>query len=712
MSTVGYITAGSQDVAQFATLGDKMTEVKPGIYRIHVDGLTKKLRLLRLNGNKHVPEEYFRSSVRQRLALIQGLMDTDGCCSKEGQMSFTNTNKLLSYGLIELLWSMGMKARMSEYRATLYGKDCGPVWELNFSPPPGFKAFRLERKNARSEAVTRCNYSHMRFIRSVKSVDSIAMRCITVDGGLYLAGKSLIATHNSFTCSHYGTAWKVLIAPEKNVMLMGYGSTFARRWGRLARETVKQHGPSVGVMMSNQVTAQGEWQTRQLGGMKTVGIVGDATGRGADLLVVDDPTRDARDALSRTKQDAAWDAWNATINTRLEPGGSAIVIGTRWSEIDLIGRLLAAFEEGPDAEGYEPWEILYLPAIADGKDYTGRRPHVDPLGREPGEALWPERFPIERLRAIEKRTPWWFAALYQGRPQPAEGGIFQAKYANYWRPAGAEYDHLDPPEVDGRICELVTLPPLDRQLQSWDCNNLGDVKELARGGERSDVSGQVWGHSRQRKFLLDRVLGLLDLRGTVAAIKHFERVYPEATSKVIEAKAQGPAVMAVLRHEPHKVQGLVPATPIGSKLERVIGSGATEGARAGRALSMADDWVAGNIYLPHPSLILDGRSFLWVQDFLHKLTQFPRAGTDDTDAASQAWTKLAMGDWVTTEREELADKAAEARTRRVAQLPKDAPLPKDMKELLAARARAAVEALERANMKRQANAGRRGRGAW
>lgn len=495
----------------------------------------------------------------------------------------------------------------------------------------------------------------------------------------------------STTCSHYGNAWKILIAPEQNVMLLGYGSTFARRWGRMARETVKQHGRDARVSMSPLVTAQGEWQTSAGGGMKTVGVVGDATGRGAHLLVMDDPTRDARDALSKTKQDSLWDAWVATISTRLEPGGSAIVVGTRWAEKDLIGRLLKAYEDGPDAEGYEPWEILYMPAIWDGKDWTGRRDYKDPLGREIGEALWPERFPIERLRAIEKRSPWWFAALYQGRPQPAEGGIFQAKWFNYWRPAGPEYDHLEPPEVDGRIADLVTLPDQDRMLQSWDCNNLGDVKELARGGERSDVAGHVWGHEKQRKFLLDRTLGLLDLRGTVAAIKEFERLYPEATSKFIEAKAQGPAVMAVLRHEPYNMQGLIPVTPVGSKIERVIGSGATEGAKAGRAISFADDAQAGNVYLPHPSLLMGGRSYLWVLDFRHKLTQFPRAGTDDTDAASQAWAKLALGDWGQVSRDEYQAKRSEAKARKLIGAPLDAPMPKTTAELFAMQTKVALD---------------------
>ncbi|MFE1451996.1 phage terminase large subunit family protein [Streptomyces olivaceoviridis] len=129
-----------------------------------------------------------------------------------------------------------------------------------------------------------------------------------------------------------------------------------------------------------------------------------------NCLIVDDPFKGSDDAESQTQRDRVWDWWQSVALTRLEPNGSLVVINTRWNPDDLSGRLL-------ETEGDE-WTVLDLPAIAMAED--------DPLGRAPGEALWPERYNTDDLERIRKgvgERVWW--ALYQQQPRPLEGGVWQ-----------------------------------------------------------------------------------------------------------------------------------------------------------------------------------------------------------------------------------------------------------------------------------------------
>lgn len=129
-----------------------------------------------------------------------------------------------------------------------------------------------------------------------------------------------------------------------------------------------------------------------------------------NCLIVDDPFKGSDDAESQTQRDRVWDWWQSVALTRLEPNGSLVVINTRWNPDDLSGRLL-------ETEGDE-WTVLDLPAIAMSED--------DPLGRDPGQALWPERYgtkDLERIRRGVGERVWW--SLYQQQPRPLEGGTWQ-----------------------------------------------------------------------------------------------------------------------------------------------------------------------------------------------------------------------------------------------------------------------------------------------
>lgn len=218
--------------------------------------------------------------------------------------------------------------------------------------------------------------------------------------------------------SRYLPAWYLGVFPMRRVMLVGYAAGFARSWGRKARALLVEHGrESFGVEVAADARAAEDWGIRGWeGGMVTAGVGGPLTGRGADLLIIDDPIKNAEEALSETIRERHWDWWQSTASTRIEPAGCAIIIATRWHEDDLTGKLLREAETGEGAAVRR----LRLPAIAEPGD---------PLGRAPGEALWPQRWPIERLREIrEQKEPHWWNAMYQQCPSRGSRSTWPDSY--------------------------------------------------------------------------------------------------------------------------------------------------------------------------------------------------------------------------------------------------------------------------------------------
>jgi len=240
--------------------------------------------------------------------------------------------------------------------------------------------------------------------------------------------------------SRYLPAWYLGIFPARRVMLAAYASGFARSWGRKARSLLIEHGRDwFGVEVSGQVRAASEWGiTGTEGGMVTAGVGGPLTGRGANLLIVDDPIKNAEQAFSQTIRDNHWDWWQSTASTRIEPGGCAIIIATRWHEDDLSGRLL---RDAATGEG-SPVRRLRLPAIAETHD---------PLGRAPGEALWPQRWPRERLEQVRlQKEPHWWDSLYQQRPGRHSRSTWPESYfgAHLWASRFPEAFHVSALAVD------------------------------------------------------------------------------------------------------------------------------------------------------------------------------------------------------------------------------------------------------------------------
>jgi predicted phage terminase large subunit-like protein len=171
------------------------------------------------------------------------------------------------------------------------------------------------------------------------------------------------------------------------------------------------------------------------GGMVTAGIGGPLTGRGGDIVIIDDPVKNSEEAFSQVYRDKTWEWFTSTLYTRLEPNAAIIVIQTRWHADDLSGRLISEMESGG-----EPWTVINLPAIAEADDA---------LGRMEGEALWPERYSLEKLREIEATIgPYWFAALYQQRPIPVGKGLFNREDTRRFTESEIAY-HLQ--QQDGSV---------------------------------------------------------------------------------------------------------------------------------------------------------------------------------------------------------------------------------------------------------------------
>lgn len=210
-------------------------------------------------------------------------------------------------------------------------------------------------------------------------------------------------------------AWYFVHHPDACLIVASHTQELAENWGRRVRNLIGVHQNLLGYGLAQDSKAAGRWETNTGGEYFAAGVGGSITGRRADLVVIDDPVRSREDADSEVVRDKTWEWYQADLYTRLKPGGKIIVIQTRWHEDDLSGRLLERMQTGGDR-----WEIISLPAIAEG---------MDPLGRSPGEALWPEWEPLDQLeRKRLNMPPRNWTALYQQRPAPEEGDYFKAAW--------------------------------------------------------------------------------------------------------------------------------------------------------------------------------------------------------------------------------------------------------------------------------------------
>jgi hypothetical protein len=272
-------------------------------------------------------------------------------------------------------------------------------------------------------------------------------------------------------------AWFLGRDPRRKVILASYGAVLAYKFSRRVRNLVKSplyQRLYPGIELTGDAAAVAFWawlhRGEEAGAFNAAGVGGGITGEGCDLLIVDDPVKDAKEALSLTVRDDTYEWYASTAYTRLDKQANAIVlIMTRWHEDDLAGRLLQQAEEGG-----EPWEVVDLPALAE----TGRE---DALQRPPGRALWPARFDEDRLAIIRTtvREQWW-EALYQQRPPETLGGRFFRAFQP--SKAGAPY-HVWPVEALAQRYKLEqgAFPPLPTEAggRGWTlwCGVDGGVRD-------------------------------------------------------------------------------------------------------------------------------------------------------------------------------------------------------------------------------------------
>lgn len=385
--------------------------------------------------------------------------------------------------------------------------------------------------------------------------------------------------------------------PEAWVGLTSYAADLAYTFSRLAR----QHFKDAGGALSPDAQGVQHWETAAGGGLWAAGVGGPITGKGGDLLIIDDPIKNAEEALSETVRKAHKEWYESTLYTRAEPGCSIVIVQTRWHEDDLSGYLLSK-EQGEEPEG---WHVVNFEALR-GRDEPDLPDTctVEPDWREIGEALCPERYNVQALEKIKARIGGVFwSALYAQRPTSLEGEIFKRSWWQFYtRP-----DHPIP-----------GVPPLpekfERMIQSWDM--------AFKDEDKNDyVAGGVWGRVGARFYLLDRVNEHLSFTATCDAVRQMTAKWPRATAKYIEDKANGPAVVNALFQQ---VSGVIPVKPDGGKV-----------ARAYAVQPLAE---AKQVYLPHPEIAP------WVEDFINQLAQFPRgAHDDDVDMTTQALNRLSWG---------------------------------------------------------------------
>lgn len=221
--------------------------------------------------------------------------------------------------------------------------------------------------------------------------------------------------------SHLFAAWFIGRNPEKSLICATYSEKFAWDHGRAVRDLIesplfRQIFPDVRLKSGS--ASMDRLETEDGGVLFFLGRGSGATGRGADVILLDDPTKDRKEADSPTIREQLWSWYTQVLQTRLmTKAGAIVIIQTRWHEDDLIGRLTDPQNPCYSSSEARKWRVIDMPAIAREKDV---------LGRKTGEALWPERFDREYLDNIRETDIRGFQALYQGRPTPEEGSFFKA----------------------------------------------------------------------------------------------------------------------------------------------------------------------------------------------------------------------------------------------------------------------------------------------
>ena len=385
--------------------------------------------------------------------------------------------------------------------------------------------------------------------------------------------------------------------PEKKIIMGTHTAGLSEDFGRRVRnliDTEDYHEIFPNTQVSADQSAAGKWSTAAGGQYYAAGVGGALAGRGADLFVIDDPHSEQDVKInSRLAFDTAWSWFQTGPLQRLMPGGAIIIVMTRWSKLDLTGRLLDYQTKNPESI---PWEIVELPAILNENT-------------ENEKSLWPEQWSLAALKATKASIdPRFWNAQYMQQPTSDTAAIISRKHWRIW-------PHEDPPP-----CEYI--------IQSWDTafetKNNSDYSACTTWG--------VWYNEEEgntpQLMLLDAFkdrMAFPELK--TVAHKHWREWDPDAF--IIEKKAAGAPLIQELRNMGIPVQEFSPSRG-NDKMVRVN--------------AIADLFSSGKVWAP------DTR---WAREVIEEVASFPVGEHDDyVDTTSQALLRFRQGGFISLESDE------------------------------------------------------------
>lgn len=577
----GYLNVSHEDIEHFKQYGTISRVEKPDdrrkqpFYRVLVPDLQFKLRALMVLNNKHIPDNYLFSDATSRIALLQGLLDTDGHVDKYGMIFFSNNNEQIIDAAYHLAASFGAKPVKSARYSTLNGKRFGPHYRITFTSPKGFDFFRLERKQKKVRQSEK-DRSFCRYVKSVTSVGKRITKCIQVEGGVYLAGKNLVPTHNSTLSSVLWPAWEWTRSPGERFLGTAHKQDLALRDNMKCRRLIQSswYQERWPLELMGDSNAKSKFENEHLGFREAMAFTS-LTGSRGSRVIIDDPLS-ADDANSQAALKAAELTFLESLPTRVNDEDSAIVIiMQRLHERDTSGIILAK---------ELPYVHLCLPMRFEPDRRCTTPIFSDPRTAE-GELLFPERFPESVVLELEKTLGSYASAgQLQQRPSPRGGGIFKLEWLHFW----------------------TVLPRLE-----WRTIYADTAQKTA---EQHDYSVfQCWGRGTDGKaYLLDQIRGKWEAPELLAQARAFWAKhkaldgYEMGTLRALKAedKSSGTGLIQSLKRE------AIPIVGIPRDKDKQV-----------RAFDAAPLLEAGLVCIPHAAP--------WVSDFMAELTSFPAAAHDD-----------------------------------------------------------------------------------
>ena len=377
----------------------------------------------------------------------------------------------------------------------------------------------------------------------------------------------------SLTVTETFPSWYIGKYPDKRCIIACYNDDFAGKFGRRNKTKIEEVGSFVFDVKLTKSSDRDMEVANHDGSIITRGIMSGITGNAGDLIIIDDPIKNRQEADSVTYRERLWEEWQNSIKTRTQAGTKIVIIQTRWHEDDLSGRVIR--EE-------KNVEVVNIPVEAEENDILGRN-IGDALCPEIGkDNKWLHSFKESYLKGAEGGSRAW-NALYMGRPTSAEGNIFKREWWKY-------YNKL-PDNI-----QLVGIS-VDATFKDSDTSDF--------------VAIEVWGKLNGDYYLIDLIKKRMDFPDTLRAVRYMADKYPQRHSILVEDKANGSAIIAMLKHE---IGGIVAITPKESKVARANAiTGIVEG---------------GNVYLPEYAD--------FTGEFVEEFASFPNGVHDDmVDACTQ-----------------------------------------------------------------------------